>query len=119
MPARIPSPYLSKTIWLTLVPTVSTTIADRSFGALEWRPTPFSPGTPLPKENLLPCWGVIASERRRRLYPKARSHVGGGWIEAVLERRRPKVAIAVANKLARIAWAMMTTGEFYRLKLAA
>jgi transposase len=53
------------------------------------------------------------------LYPKARSHVGGGWIEAVLERRRPKVAIAVANKLARIVWAMMTTGEFYRLKLAA
>jgi transposase len=28
-------------------------------------------------------------------------------------------AIAVANKLARIVWAMMTTGEFHRLKLAA
>jgi transposase len=29
------------------------------------------------------------------------------------------VAVAVANKLARIVWAMMTTGEFYRPKLAA
>jgi hypothetical protein len=28
------------------------------------------------------------------------------------------VAIAVANKLARIIWAMMTTGEFYRPKSA-
>lgn len=48
-------------------------------------------------------------------FPKARSRVGGGWIEALLERRRPMVvAIAVANKLARIVWAMMTTGEYYR-----
>ncbi|MDF0523320.1 transposase [Bradyrhizobium yuanmingense] len=31
------------------------------------------------------------------LYPKARSRAGGGWIEALLERRRPMiVAIAVA-----------------------
>lgn len=53
-------------------------------------------------------------------YPKARSRVEGGWIEALLERRRPMVvAIAVANKLARIVWTMMTTGEFYRPKLAA
>lgn len=52
--------------------------------------------------------------------PKARSSVGGGWIEALLERRRPMiVAVAVANKLARIVWAMMATGEFYRPKLAA
>lgn len=53
-------------------------------------------------------------------YPKARLRVGGGWIEALLEWRRPMVvAIAVANKLARIVCAMMTTGEFYRPKLAA
>jgi transposase len=29
------------------------------------------------------------------------------------------VAIAVANKLVQIIWAMMTTGEFYWPKLAA
>ena len=65
----------------------------------------------------IPPAGRIGSAVR---YPKARSRVGGGWIEALLERRRLMVAaIAVANKLARIVWAMMTTGEFYRLKLAA
>ena len=53
-------------------------------------------------------------------YPRARTQVGGGWIEALLERRRPMVvAVAVANKLARIIWAMMTTGEFYRPRSAA
>ncbi|MGY8678611.1 hypothetical protein Q2941_12515 [Bradyrhizobium sp. UFLA05-153] len=53
-------------------------------------------------------------------FPKACSRVGGSWIEALFERRRPLVvAIAVANKLARIVWAMMTTGEFYRPKFAA
>lgn len=48
-------------------------------------------------------------------YPKARSRVDGPWIEALLERRRPMVvAVAVANKLARAIWAMLTTGEVYR-----
>ncbi|MDA9421093.1 hypothetical protein [Bradyrhizobium sp. CCBAU 53380] len=50
--------------------------------------------------------------------PKARSWAGAGWIEALLERRQPMV-VAVANKLARIVWAMMTSEEFYRPKLAA
>lgn len=63
---------------------------------------------------------LVIGARNVVRYPKARSRVGGGWIEALLERRRPMVvAIAVANKLARIVWAMMTTGEFYRPKLAA
>ncbi|MDA9421636.1 IS110 family transposase [Bradyrhizobium sp. CCBAU 53380] len=62
---------------------------------------------------------LVIGARNVVRYPKARSRVGGGWIEALLERRRPMVvAIAVANKLARIVWAMMTTGEFYRPKLA-
>ena len=48
-------------------------------------------------------------------YPKARSRVDGPWIEALLERRRPMVvAVAVANKLARTIWAMLTTGEVFR-----
>ncbi|TWB46942.1 transposase IS116/IS110/IS902 family protein [Bradyrhizobium sacchari] len=63
---------------------------------------------------------LVIGARNVVRYPKARSRVGGGWIEALLERRRPMVvAVAVANKLARIIWAMMTTGEFYRPKLAA
>jgi len=48
-------------------------------------------------------------------YPKARSRVDGPWIDALLERRRPMVvAVAVANKLARVIWAMLTTGEVFR-----
>ncbi len=48
-------------------------------------------------------------------YPKARSRIDGPWIEALLDRRRPMVvAVAVANKLARTIWAMLSTGEVYR-----
>ena len=36
------------------------------------------------------------------------------WLTALLARRPTKVAaIALANKLARMAWAMMATGERY------
>lgn len=62
---------------------------------------------------------LVIGARNIVRYPKARARVGGGWIEALLERRRPMVfAIAVANKLARIIWAIITTGEFYRPKIA-
>jgi transposase len=38
------------------------------------------------------------------------------WLVNLLERMPPKkAAIALANKLARIAWAMLTTGERYRM----
>ena len=37
------------------------------------------------------------------------------WVAKLLERKPAKVvAIAVANKLARIAWAIMSTGKTYR-----
>jgi transposase len=37
------------------------------------------------------------------------------WLLSLLERRPKKLAaVALANKMARIAWAMMTTGEAYR-----
>ena len=36
------------------------------------------------------------------------------WLEALLERKPPKLAaIALANKMARIAWKLMVTGETY------
>jgi transposase len=37
------------------------------------------------------------------------------WLERLLERKPPKlVAIALANKLARIAWKLMTSGQGYQ-----
>ena len=41
------------------------------------------------------------------------------WLTALLTRRPTKVAaIALANKLARMAWAMMAKGERYRQPVA-
>jgi transposase len=37
------------------------------------------------------------------------------WLRALLQRKpRKVVAVALANKMARIAWALMTRGEIYR-----
>ena len=42
------------------------------------------------------------------------------WLRALLARKpRKLVAVALANKMARIAWAMMTRGETYRRPAAA
>ena len=36
------------------------------------------------------------------------------WLRALLKRKPPKLAaVALANKLARIAWKLMVTGESY------
>jgi transposase len=41
------------------------------------------------------------------------------WVAALLARRPTKIAaIALANKLARMAWAMMATGERYNYPAA-
>ena len=42
------------------------------------------------------------------------------WLVRLMERRSVKVAaVALANKMARIAWAMMARNEPYRAPLAA
>ena len=53
----------------------------------------------------------------RRDYTYAR-HVE--WLRALLRRKPRKVAaVALANKMARTAWAMMTSGEAHRRPAAA
>lgn len=42
------------------------------------------------------------------------------WLESLLEHKKPKVAaVALANKNARVIWAMMISGEEYRQPIAA
>lgn len=48
-------------------------------------------------------------------YAKPGSKTASAWLLALLERKPRKLAaVALANKMARIAWAMMATGEAYR-----
>ena len=54
-----------------------------------------------------------------RAYAKAHGSKHRPWLTALLARRPAKVAaIALANKLARMAWAMMAKGERYRNPVA-
>jgi transposase len=48
----------------------------------------------------------------------ARQRGGGEWIMGLIARKKPKVAaVAVANKVARVAWVLMARGEAYAPRL--
>lgn len=61
------------------------------------------------------CTGALAVIR----YAKIHGTTHRPWLASLLARRPAKVAaIALANKLARMAWAMMAKGECYREPIA-
>lgn len=48
-------------------------------------------------------------------FTRARAATGEAWIRGLQERRPPKVVIiALANKMARVAWALMIRGQCFR-----
>jgi transposase len=51
---------------------------------------------------------------------RADSKLASGWLRQLLSRKPRKLAaVALANKMARIVWAVMTSGEGYRSPAAA
>jgi transposase len=53
-------------------------------------------------------------------HARARSAPGAEWVNGLLERRKPRlVTVAMANKTARIAWALLASGETYRASAVA
>ena len=53
-------------------------------------------------------------------HARSRQAIDAGWVDRLLARRPPRVVItALANKLARIAWAVLTRGEPFRPRAVA
>jgi len=56
--------------------------------------------------------GALAVIKQARAYPEKYP-----WLAQLLARKPAKVAaVALANKMARIAWAVLTKKEIYRLR---
>lgn len=53
-------------------------------------------------------------------HARAKTAPGAGWVNSLLERRPPRlVTVAMANKTARIAWAVLARREIYRAPAVA
>ncbi len=60
--------------------------------------------------------GATATLRHAR----AKTAPGADWVNSLLERRPPRlVTVAIANKTARIAWAVLAKRETYRAPATA
>jgi transposase len=70
-------------------------------------------------EGLRSVLVVGATAVIRHLRNAGSQSILASWLEQLLKRKPPKlVAVALANKLARIAWKLMVTGETYAAKSA-
>jgi len=78
----------------------------------------------LDRLRFFPQSGLGADAKRAEYEPSAQSSVttpcSGYWLVTALLARRPTkvAAIALANKLARMAWAMIARGERYKEPIA-
>jgi transposase len=95
--------------WLGLVPREHSTAGKQRLGAI----------SRAGNERFAPDCSCSAPPRSSALPNQGRSNVSP-WLLALLERRPRKLAaVALANKMARIVWAMLRSGESYRPHPAA
>jgi transposase len=105
--ATVPDPHLFKTgrglsAWLGLVPRQNSSGGKERLGGIT------KAGDTYLRTMLFV--GAMAVIRHAERYGTRRA-----WLVKLLERRSPRIAaIALANRIGRIAWALMTSGERYR-----
>jgi transposase len=105
--ATVPDPHVFKTgrglsAWLGLVPRQNSSGGKERLGGIT------KAGDTYLRTMLFV--GAMAVIRHAERYGTRRP-----WLVKLLERRNPRIAaIALANRIGRIAWALMTSGERYR-----
>jgi len=111
--ASVPDPAVFRSgrdlsAWIGLVPKQSSTGGKEKLGSIS------KAGNRYLRQLLVV--GALAVIRRA----KQLGYTRHPWLVRLMERRLVKIAaIALANKMARIAWAMMARGEPYRASLPA
>jgi transposase len=111
--ASVPNPSVFKSgrdfaAWLGLTPRQQSSGGKEKLGAITKQGNQY-----LRKMLVVGCTSALRVAARRK-------GVLADWI-AALRARKPErlVAVALANKLARICWAIMTTGEDFRQEMFA
>ena len=107
--AHVPDPFMFRSgrdfaAWRGLVPRQNSSGGNERLGRITKQGNPYL--------RRLLVLGAPASFRwlHKRTDPLA------DWTQRLLRRRPARVVtVALANKLARVAWAIMTTGELFRL----
>jgi len=111
--AHVPDPSAFRSgrdfaAWLGLVPRQNSSGGKERFGRITKQGNPYL--------RRLLVLGATASLR----WLHKRTDSLAAWTRKLLQRRPARlVTVALANKLARIAWAIMTTGELFRREAGA
>jgi transposase len=94
--------------WIGLVPRQNSSGGKESLGRISKKGNVY-----LRQLLVLGATGHLISKRRKYA-------PGGAWFDQLLLRKSARVAsVALANKMARIVWAVLTKGENYRAPLVA
>jgi transposase len=111
--ASVPDPGIFRSgrdlsAWIGLVPKQNSTGGKEKLGSIS------KAGNRYLRKLLVV--GALAVIKRAKVLGYSRHP----WLVRLMERRSAKIAaVALANKIARIAWAMMVRGEHYRAPLPA